>query len=202
MSPWSMKPFIGVFSDLVPIGGYNKKYIAVYSILIGLLGCAILLGVYHTSDDPAQVAKEEGSDAVTYFADIVVVSFTFISFEASTLDILAEGKYSELMRINPQSGSSIISFKFMWALLGAMITTSCVGPLSDAGYFHVLFWMALALSVTPLYPTIAGWIPEKKRTVEEEGMKKLCFKSCCLFDNGTFQGKKVSLLCCVYIFLM
>lgn len=184
-----MKPFIGVASDLFPIGGYNKRYFAIYSILIGVLGCSILLGVYHSNSIELATEQEKESGG-SYFADIVVLCFTFVSFEASTLDILAEGKYSELMRIHPQSGSSIISFKFMCSLFGAMITTSCVGPLSDGGYFYVLFWMALALSVTPLYPTIVGWIPEKKRTVNEPGFVKVCCKSCCLFDKAQFQGKK------------
>jgi len=191
-SPWSMKPFIGVFSDLFPIGGYNKRYIAVYSIIIGLIGCCILLGVYHSSGDPAESAKEEGSTEAHLFVNIVVLCFTLVSFEASTLDILGEGKYSELMRIHPETGSSIISFKFGWGLLGSMITTAFVGPLSDAGYWHVLFWMALVLSVAPLYPTLAGWIPEEKRSAREEsGMTKLCCNDCLLFDKGSFQEKKV-----------
>ena len=191
-----MKPFIGVASDLFPLGGYNKRYIAAFSILIGLLGCSILLGVYHSNS--TELAKEEGATAVQNFADVVVICFTFISFEASTLDILGEGKYSELMRVYPESGSSIISFKFGWALLGAMVTTACVGPLSDAGYFHILFWMALALSVTPLYPTIAGWIPEKKRSASEPGVTNLspCSKrECCLFDKAIFEEKRVSRFC-------
>ena len=33
-----MKPFIGVASDLFPIMGYNKKFFALYSIMIGLAG--------------------------------------------------------------------------------------------------------------------------------------------------------------------
>ena len=205
-----MKPFIGVASDLFPLGGYNKRYIAAFSILIGLLGCSILIGVYHSNS--TELAKEEGATAVQNFADVVVICFTFISFEASTLDILGEGKYSELMRVYPESGSSIISFKFGWALLGAMVTTACVGPLSDAGYFHILFWMALALSVTPLYPTIAGWIPEEKRTASEPGVINLspCSKrECCLFDKAIFEEKRVSrfyyylwIYCGHYIYLI
>mmetsp|Transcript_29273 Transcript_29273/g.62230 ORF Transcript_29273/g.62230 Transcript_29273/m.62230 type:complete len:632 (+) Transcript_29273:152-2047(+) len=187
LSPWSMKPFIGVASDLFPIGGYNKRYFAVYSILIGLVGCSVLLGVYNS--DSAEAAKEQGYTATQNFADIVVLCFTLVSFEASTLDILGEGKYSEIMRVHPESGSSIISFKFGWGLLGSIVISACVGPLSDAGYFHVLFWIALALSLTPLYPTLAGWIPEKKRTAREPGMTKIC-RGCLLFDKGSFQEKK------------
>ena len=38
LSPWAMKPFIGVASDLFPIMGYNKRFFALYAIMIGLAG--------------------------------------------------------------------------------------------------------------------------------------------------------------------
>jgi len=189
-APWAMKPFIGVASDLFPIRGYNKRYFALYSILIGLVGCCVLLGLYQSGSAEAAIAA--GPEAVQSFADWIVICFTAVSYEAATLDILGEGKYSELMRKYPESGSSIISFKFGWSLLGSIITQSFVGPMSDAGYFHILFWIALMLSVTPFYPTLVGWIPEKKRTKDEPGMAKLC--SGCLFDKGSFQEKKVPFL--------
>ena len=190
MSPWAMKPFIGVASDLFPIRGYNKRYFAVYSILIGLVGCSVLLGLYHSGS--AEAAINAGPDSVQSFADWIVICFTAVSYEAATLDILGEGKYSELMRIYPESGSSIISFKFGWSLLGTIITQSFVGPLSDAGYFHVLFWIALMMSLTPFYSTLMGWIPEKKRNKDEPGMTKLC--AGCLFDKRSFQEKKTPFL--------
>lgn len=40
------------------------------------------------------------------------------------------------MRLHPESGSGIISFKFGWALFGSIFTTSVVGPLSDGGLFQ------------------------------------------------------------------
>ena len=186
-APWAMKPFIGVASDLFPIRGYNKRYFALYSILIGLIGCCVLIGLYHSGTP--QSAIKAGPAAVQSFADWIVICFTAVSYEAATLDILGEGKYSELMRIYPESGSSIISFKFGWSLLGSIVTQSYVGPLSDAGYWHILFYIALALSVTPFYSTLMGWIPEKKRTKDEPGMIKLC--AGCLFDKGGFIEKMV-----------
>jgi hypothetical protein len=41
----------------------------------------------------------------------------------------------------------------------------------------------------PLLPTLAGWIPEKKRTKEDPGMISLCGQWL-LFDRGSFQEKK------------
>ena len=120
MSPWAMKPFIGVASDLFPIGGYNKKYFAVYSIIIGLAGCAALLGMVHGG--AVERAAAAGSAAVEHLSDLIVVCFTAVSYEAASLDILGEGKYAELMRLHPESGSSIISFKFGWSLFGSLLT--------------------------------------------------------------------------------
>jgi hypothetical protein len=111
-----------------------------------------------------------------------------MNLEGATLDVLGEGKYSELMRIHPESGSSIITFKFMWSLAGMIVTQTYVGPLSDRGHFHVIFWIALVLLLTPFFPTLRGWIPEKKRTSREKGMAKICFG--CAFDRGLFRTKR------------
>jgi hypothetical protein len=92
------------------------------------------------------------------------------------------------MHRHPESGSSIISFKYGWTLIGSIAVQSFVGPMSDMGYFIALFWIALAFGFTPLLPTIAGWIPEKKRSKDENGMTTLC-GPLLLFDRGTFQGK-------------
>ena len=148
----AMKPFIGVASDLFPIMGYKKRFFALYSIMIGLAGCVVLLVLFHSGT--LHKAEESGADAIQSLADAIVLCFTAVSFEAATLDILSEGKYSELMRIYPESGSSIISWKFGWSLAGSIITQSYVGPLSDGGYWHILFWIATILSVTPFYSTL------------------------------------------------
>jgi len=43
--------------------------------------------------------------------------------------------------------------------------------------------------MTPLLPTLMGWIPEQKRTKEEPGMMEFCGQLI-MFDNGAFQEKK------------
>ena len=141
-----------VASDLIPIRGYNKRYFGVYSILIGVLGSIALLVLYHPNS--ADEAISAGPTAVQKLTDLLVLAFTAISYQSATLDILGEGKYSEFMRETPESGSSIISFKFAWSLAGGIVTQMYVGPLSDLGYFHVLFWIALGLCLVPLLPTL------------------------------------------------
>ena len=57
------------------------------------------------------------------------------------------------------------------------------------GEYKILFWIILANSITPLLPTLMGWIPEQKRTKEEPGMMAFCGQLL-MFDNGAFQEKK------------
>ena len=86
-APWAMKAFIGVASELFPIRGYNKKYLALFAILIGLAGSSALLG----TSILLPIDEERGQD-LQNFADWLGVCFTAISYEAASLDILAEGK--------------------------------------------------------------------------------------------------------------
>ena len=185
LSPFALKPFIGVTSDLFPIRGYHKRYLALISILIGLVGCSALLALYHNSS-----VKEAAVDLVAAYrlSDLLVICFFCMNVTAANLDILGEGKYSEIMRQHPESGSSVITFKFVLGLLGSIVTNTYVGPLTDIGYFRLLFWIALGLLITPFYPTLRGWLPEKKRRKSEPGMTKICFGL--LFDQGRFQKKR------------
>ena len=188
ITPFAIKPFIGVASDLFLIRGYNKRYLALFSIIVGLLGCSMLLVLCHTNS--ASVAVAQGPASVRKIADVIVACCFLMNLEGATLDILGEGKYSEYMRKHPESGSSIITFKFVWSLAGTILTQTYVGPLSDRGYFHVIFWIAFALLLTPFYPTFRGWIPEKKRKSDEDGVVKICCNAGIMFDKGLFQKKK------------
>lgn len=181
-SPFALKPFIGAASDMYPIFGYNKRYLALCSILFGFLGCSAVLVIYQ-SDFASQ-----GPLAVERLADLIVICFFAMSLEVANLDVLAEGTFSGLMRRHPESGSSIISFRTGIGCAGAIVTKCYVGPLSDAGKFQGIFWIAIILSIAPFCPTLRGWLPEKKRSAGENGMVKLC--PGVMFNRGLFQKKK------------
>jgi len=188
LSPYALKPFVGVASDLIAIKGYHKRYFALGSILIGLVGCVSLLCIFQNGEQ--QTAVEAGYDSVRRLADFIVLCFTAMNMTGATLDILGESKYSELMRMRPDSGSSIITFKFAVSLAGAILTRTYVGPLADKGRFHILFWIALGMILAPVFPTAKGWIPELKRRSDELGMEKICCKLA-LFDKGKFSRKRI-----------
>ena len=189
LCPWAMKPLVGVASDLFPILGFNKRYSALIAILVGLVGCSALLAIYPVLDN----AKQESLNTVQNLGCWMVLCFTAITYESAALSILGEGKSSELMQLHPESGSSIITFKFVWSRVGNILVQSFVGPLSDKGLYQILLWILLAFSLAPLLPTLFGGIPETKRTKEDPGMMGLCGQLL-LFDRGAFQRKKSSFI--------
>lgn len=42
--PWSLKSTIGVLSDVLPVGGYHKRYYVIGSVVLGSTACAVLAG--------------------------------------------------------------------------------------------------------------------------------------------------------------
>jgi hypothetical protein len=186
-SPFALKPFIGAASDLFPIWGYNKRYLALFSIIIGCLGSSAILVIFHSGS--ASTAISNGPSAVESLADMIVISFFAMSLEVANLDVLAEGTYSGLMRRHPDSGSSIISFRTAIGCVGAIATKCYVGPLSDAGNFHAIFWIAFVLSIAPFLPTLRGWLPEMQRSADEDGMVRLC--PGVMFHRGLFLKKRM-----------
>ena len=179
--PFSMKPVIGVASDLFPICGYNKRYTVLIGIFIGVAGCCSLLWVV---PDTLNNAKE---------AEWIVLCFAAVSYQRAASSSSGEGKYSELMNLHPQSGSSIASFNSGWYFVGCILVQSFVGPLCDQRNFHILYWIVLFLCLIPLVPTLLGWIPEKKRFNDDPGIVPVCSQFL-LFDKGTFQSKRVAFL--------
>jgi len=40
--PWSLKPFLGMISDVLPIGGYHKRWYIQASVVVGVIACVLL----------------------------------------------------------------------------------------------------------------------------------------------------------------
>ena len=164
--PYSGSPLFGIISDVIPIGGYHKKYWMAVSILAGASACAIL-----------------GFDSTALSnTTITVTCMVFMNLELAVLNLLNEGKYCELIRIHPYAASDIVSFTQACAAIGSLFGSLMVGPLSDAGNLHAIFYIAFGLSLVPLFPTLLGWLPEKRRSIGENGLHEFCAGSCLMID--------------------
>jgi len=154
MSPWSVKPLVGVMSDVVPLYGYHKRTWILQSIAIGMIGGG--LSVFGHRVGPL----------------MLILCFVAINYEISVCDLLSEGKYAQIMKNNPRSGSDIITFVNGLQMAGTIVSMCFVGPLSDYKYFEAILLIGMTLTVAPLVPTILGWLPEVRRQVGELGLKK------------------------------
>jgi len=144
MSPWTIKPLMGIISDLVGIAGYHKRYWMFMSVCVGIAGIIVMVV------------------GITVPV-VIVVMLTLIHFEISVCDLLMEGQYAELMRENPHTGSNIVTLANGFQQVGFIIAMSFMGPLADEGLFRVSNIIALVLCCTPIAPILLGFIPEKKR---------------------------------------
>lgn len=144
MSPWTVKPLLGVLSDLIAIGGYHKRYWMLGSIAVGITGAALMV--------------------VDIRVPMVITLFlVMVHLEIAVTDLLMEGQYAEMMRKNPHTGSDIVTLSNGFQQLGVVIGMCFMGPLADVGLFRVSNIIALVLCATPILPILLGFLPEVKR---------------------------------------
>lgn len=143
LCPWTVKPLIGVLSDLIAIVGYHKRYMILFSCLVGIGGA---VGMVLEIQNPI----------------VSVIFLMMVHFEIAVLDLLIEGKYAEHMRENPETGSDIVTLATLFQQTGFLIAIGIVGPLSDEKMFRATHIVALCLTTLPVLPVWFGWLPEKQ----------------------------------------
>lgn len=144
MSPWTIKPLIGILSDLIAFNGLHKRWWMLFSVIIGIVG-AIMMVV-----DIRNVI-------------FIVIFLVMIHFEIAVTDLLIEGHYSKVMRLNPHLGSNVVVLSNAFQQFGFIIGMSILGPLADEGLFRISNIIALSLCCTPILPILFGFLPEVKR---------------------------------------
>ena len=142
-SPWTLKPLIGVLSDMITVYGYHKRYWLLMSILIGTITsiCMFWAGTIPT---------------------LLVACFMGVNFEMSVIDLLTESRYAEKMREYSESGSDIITFVGGLQSVGTIVTMIFIGFIAEAKLFWVLFLIIVLLAFMPFIPVLAKWLPEER----------------------------------------
>lgn len=144
-TPWTMKGIIGLVSDAWPIFGYHKMSWMLLSSVIGVVSCAFLTFVPLT-------------DGSLLWAPILIL---WINLQMATMDLLCEGKYTELMAKMPETKGDIVTF--VWSLIeaGGLIGVALAGTLSDA-VDPVRYTLAVSL-----IPLLIAVIPVLKKKMPE-----------------------------------
>lgn len=142
MIPWSVKPLIGICSDYILIGGYNKRGWLLIGSAVGILFSALLFASSSTS------------------SALLGACFTGINFQVALYDLLSEAKYSEIRNEHIEIGSNLTTLVQGMQVVGVLITIMFVGALADERIYTPIFIIALCLSISMLIPTLLGWLPE------------------------------------------
>lgn len=115
MTPWSIKPLIGMFSDLFPVFGYYKGPYMVLVTIIGAVACCIIFFFWPLNEN---------------FTTCLLFSLFLM---CSTTDLLSEAKYAEKLQEHPSHGPSLMSFVWGGIFIMTLISTSLVGVMLNLG---------------------------------------------------------------------
>jgi MFS family permease len=147
MVPWSVKPILGLLSDLTVVGGYHKRAWLLLALAMGTSATLV-----------AVLCRAVGVAGPFAFA----LCFMGIQFQIALYDLLSESTYSAIMRDHPETGSDIVTAVQAYQHAGGTIAMLFVGVLADHGQYYALFGILAALCAAPLVPTVLGWLPEER----------------------------------------
>jgi len=145
MVPWSIKPLIGVCSDIMRIGGYHKRYWLFGAMALGSICAGFLFLGY---------ANKSGIG--------LALCLMGVQFQIALFDLFSESAFSEIVRDHPYTGSDIITLVQGFQQSGGFIAVLLIGLLADGGYYKTLFSFVAGVIVTPLVPSLFNWLLEKK----------------------------------------
>ncbi|KAG5506258.1 hypothetical protein JIQ42_07872 [Leishmania sp. Namibia] len=146
---WSIKAFTAMLCDGFAFLGYTKRWY-IFASCVGGAAFALVYGLLP--------AKEASAD--------VAAAFIFLStWGKANMDILSEGHYSRLMRQNPKPGPSMVSWIWVWIMVGAIIAVVMNGPLADAGKPQISIFISAALQLLTCVFFLFNWYGEKKNRV-------------------------------------
>ncbi|KAK7196337.1 putative pteridine transporter [Novymonas esmeraldas] len=147
---WSIKAFTAMLCDGFAFLGYTKRWY----MFISCVGGGVFALVYGLLP-----AKQSSADTAC--------AFIFLSsWGKANVDILSEGHYSRLMRQNPTPGPALVSWIWVWIMIGAIIATIMNGPLADLGKPQISIFISAALQFVTCVFYLFNWYGEKTNRVQ------------------------------------
>mmetsp|Transcript_33907 Transcript_33907/g.79292 ORF Transcript_33907/g.79292 Transcript_33907/m.79292 type:complete len:615 (+) Transcript_33907:159-2003(+) len=155
LMPWSLKPVVGVLSDLVPMNGYNKSP---YMILASIVG---LMSFYSLGFAPPGFPINH-----------VVATLFGVQMQTAVCDLMVEAKYSEAINRKPSRGPDLVTFVWVGIYLASILAQLLVGPLLQFHGPHVVFALCLLPSSLVLYSIFRNDLGEVQKSREESTQER------------------------------
>jgi hypothetical protein len=150
VSPWALKPVLGLISDACPLGGYRKIPYMILATSFGL-AAVVMLGLR---------GAEMGLMALVWCLFLVFL-------QVATIDLLVEAKQSAEVRLSAGLGPDFYLFTWLGIVLGMIAAALLVGPLIQYGSAESCYLVAVPFMILPLYPIIMNYLGEEPLTAVE-----------------------------------
>eukprot|EP01062_Namystynia_karyoxenos_P065277 TRINITY_DN5872_c0_g3_i2.p2 TRINITY_DN5872_c0_g3~~TRINITY_DN5872_c0_g3_i2.p2 ORF type:complete len:264 (+),score=83.27 TRINITY_DN5872_c0_g3_i2:108-899(+) len=144
LTPFALKPFIGIVSDAAPLGGFHK---IPYMVAATLAAVVAYFGL--------ATAVPEGVNAAAVLMWVVVM-------HVALCDLLTEAVYTARMRLSPALGPDLVSFVWGGIQGGTLVSAVTAGPLIQWYGARSCYAVACPVAALVLLPCAANWIGEQR----------------------------------------
>jgi len=152
--PWSLKPIVGLVSDMLPVLGYNK---APYALLTSVAGTAAFLDIGLLS-----------RAALPVWA--LVVCLFLCSLQVSTADVLTQGKVTARVNDAPTASlrTSLLSLVWSGGDVCALVAVISSGFVIHYGGPRLAYLVAAVPGATFVFLTVRGCYEERRMGPEQQ----------------------------------
>lgn len=150
--PWALKPFLGIVSDTLYIGGYRKMPYMYATTLLAVLACLVIGLVFPQSP-------------------VVLTTLLFLVFlQIALSDLLIEAKYAEAGTRDATLPRDVALFTLFGGGVCQLASVVFVGFLIPAltGSLQYFYLMAIPFFLAYLYPVWRNWMSDEEYRIEED----------------------------------
>jgi hypothetical protein len=139
VTPWSIKPLMGVCSDLFPLFGRHKLPYITLSTLAALLAYFTVVVI-----QPGEV--------------LTTLCLFFMFMQVMVVDLLTEAKYAEKLKEHPDHGPDLMSFVWGGIFAISILSYIVVGLVIEHMHVRWCYGFAMPLAAVMYFPVRHNWI--------------------------------------------
>lgn len=150
LTPWALKSLIGMVTDTLHLGGYNKVPYIFATVLASVAACLVLASCWP-------------------LVPVLATVLLFVVFLAAAVsDLLTEAMYSRAIMKTVAKGIDVVTFVWTGIFLCGILSTVIVGLLIDVVEPHWLYFLAAPCLFVTLYSTYQNWIGDTMHVNESD----------------------------------
>ena len=145
--PWSIKPLIGMLSDVVPLFGYHKTSYLLGFTALGIVGACVVAFVPYASLTPT----------------LVTIGAILVYLLMSAADLLTEAAYAKRVKANPKHGPALVTFVWAGIQFWQVVAVCSTGYIMQKHGTRSLFVVIIPFIALMLWPVGKGYLGEVRQ---------------------------------------